>query len=355
MQEEQELLRYWKPRIYKTEPVRTGKGDMDVSILIPVHNAMPYLYECLLSVLSQKRDGIRTEIILCDDHSDKETKEYMKSMKDTLASRFGRCVYTDTGERRGAAAARNACLRCASGEYVFFIDADDSLLSDIFLSELYHMAKAEDADIVYAGMRRIRRGIPETGRKRRQIRVTSDYNEFSSMPGYLIAKLIKRSLFDGLFCPEELWFEDTVTQLLLVPRCEKVVFSGIYDYGYRVNEQSLTYKKDSTPRALEAVWIQKAVLMETEETGIREERKKEWFVKFANHTGPLLWNRIRKRPKEERKAAYNYARVLVKEAERYCGVKCPKGISIAAWVLDKGNFAIWELICKAEILGGALK
>lgn len=94
---------------------------------------------------------------------------------------------------------------------------------------------------------------------------------------------------------------------------------------------------------------------ETEETGIREERKKEWFVKFANHTGTLLWNRIRKRPKEERKAAYNYARVLVKEAERYCGVKCPKGISIAAWVLDKGNFAIWELICKAEILGGALK
>ena len=74
MQEEQELLRYWKPRIYKTEPVRTGKGDIDVSILIPVHNAMPYLYECLLSVLSQKRDGIRTEIILCDDHSDKETK-----------------------------------------------------------------------------------------------------------------------------------------------------------------------------------------------------------------------------------------------------------------------------------------
>ena len=77
MQEEQELLRYWKPRIYKTEPVRTGKGDIDVSILIPVHNAMPYLYECLLSVLSQKRDGIRTEIILCDDHSDKETKEYV--------------------------------------------------------------------------------------------------------------------------------------------------------------------------------------------------------------------------------------------------------------------------------------
>ena len=66
MQEEQELLRYWKPRIYKTEPVRTGKGDIDVSILIPVHNAMPYLYECLLSVLSQKRDGIRTEIILCE-------------------------------------------------------------------------------------------------------------------------------------------------------------------------------------------------------------------------------------------------------------------------------------------------
>lgn len=74
MEEELELLRYWKPRIYKTEPVRTGKGDIHVSILIPVHNAMPYLYECLLSVLSQKRDGIRTEIILCDDHSDKETK-----------------------------------------------------------------------------------------------------------------------------------------------------------------------------------------------------------------------------------------------------------------------------------------
>ena len=77
-------------------------------------------------------------------HSRDYSVEYMKSMKDTLASRFGRCVYTDTGERRGAAAARNACLRCASGEYVFFIDADDSLLSDIFLSELYNPCGREN-------------------------------------------------------------------------------------------------------------------------------------------------------------------------------------------------------------------
>ncbi len=92
-----------------------------VSIVIPCHNAAPWLADTLESALAQTAPS--QEIILVDDGSTDESR--------AIAGRFGeRGVHTIAQPRRGAAAARNAGLREARGEFVQFLDADDLLSPD---------------------------------------------------------------------------------------------------------------------------------------------------------------------------------------------------------------------------------
>ena len=91
-----------------------------VSIIIPVYNTKPYLEHCLQSVLQQTYKNI--EILLIDDGSTDGTAE--------LCDRFAECytnIYVVHMENRGVSIARNTGLDIASGEFILFIDSDDTI------------------------------------------------------------------------------------------------------------------------------------------------------------------------------------------------------------------------------------
>lgn len=92
-----------------------------VSIIVPCHNAAPWLAETLESALAQTAPD--KEVILVDDGSTDDSP--------TIARRFAaRGVRTIAQPQRGAAAARNTGLREARGEFIQFLDADDLLSPD---------------------------------------------------------------------------------------------------------------------------------------------------------------------------------------------------------------------------------
>jgi len=86
-----------------------------VSVIIPVWNAGPYIAETVESVLGQTHR--RWELIVADDGSTDDTVERLVPYQDSL-----RLIRKRHG---GAAAARNAGLDAARGDYVAFLDADD--------------------------------------------------------------------------------------------------------------------------------------------------------------------------------------------------------------------------------------
>ena len=92
-----------------------------VSILIPCHNAAPWLAQTLESALGQT--WANKEIIVVDDGS----TDNSASIAHTYA---GRGVHLITQENRGAAAARNHAIREAHGEFFQFLDADDLISPD---------------------------------------------------------------------------------------------------------------------------------------------------------------------------------------------------------------------------------
>lgn len=107
------------------------------SIIIPVYNVEPYLRKCLDSVFNQTcRDW---ECICVDDGSTdgsgKMLDEYVAKREVKEKGEGERRIIVIHQKNGGVSAARNAALDLAKGEWVQFLDSDDSLELD-FLEKL---------------------------------------------------------------------------------------------------------------------------------------------------------------------------------------------------------------------------
>lgn len=114
-----------------------------VSIIIPVFNVEQFIAATIESVLAQKLQDI--EVIIVDDGSQDNSLNICKSFAQ-IDSR----VQLFSQENLGVSIARNNGLLKAKGEYVFFMDSDDTIDNE-FISSSYKIAKESDSDIVIVG------------------------------------------------------------------------------------------------------------------------------------------------------------------------------------------------------------
>lgn len=112
-----------------------------VSVIVPVYNAKAYLDECLLSLLGQTYEN--TEILLVDDGS----TDCSGTICDAYAAKDAR-IKTLHKENGGASSARNAGLREATGDYIYFLDSDDHI-EPTLLEKLLQSAEETQADLVF--------------------------------------------------------------------------------------------------------------------------------------------------------------------------------------------------------------
>ncbi|MGW6137912.1 bifunctional glycosyltransferase/CDP-glycerol:glycerophosphate glycerophosphotransferase [Streptomyces sp. NPDC055140] len=94
------------------------------SVIVPVYMVQAYLHECLESVLEQPFTDL--ELIVIDDCS----PDGSGTIIDEFAARDPRVRAIHLTENTGLGRARNAGLERATGEYVIFLDSDDSLTPD---------------------------------------------------------------------------------------------------------------------------------------------------------------------------------------------------------------------------------
>ena len=113
-----------------------------ISVIIPMYNAEKYIAECLESILIQTLQDF--EVIVVNDCSTDSCRQIAESYLEKFS---GRLKIYDNEKNSGAGAARNHGLRRASGEYIYFMDADDLILTD-GLERLYRIAKTFDVDFV---------------------------------------------------------------------------------------------------------------------------------------------------------------------------------------------------------------
>ena len=127
-----------------------------ISVIIPMYNAEKYIAECLDSLLAQTFPYF--EVIVVDDCS---TDNSVKIVENYAPKFGGRLTLTSMEKNSGSAPApRNRGFLFSRGEYIFFMDSDDTLTKTA-LQEMYSLAKEYNAEVVYCEKYYMSSGVGE--------------------------------------------------------------------------------------------------------------------------------------------------------------------------------------------------
>lgn len=173
-----------------------------VSIIIPVYNAEHFIQKCIQSLQNLSYKNI--EIILIDDGSSDKSGLICD---ECVNVQHPNVIVIHHGKNQGVSKARITGVENAHGEYVMFVDVDDTVVPKI-LDVMVESALTENADMVSCGA--LYRNDNETYPEKRTI--TGVYNREgirqllishllydvtigrSGMPLYLWGKLYKREM-----------------------------------------------------------------------------------------------------------------------------------------------------------------
>ncbi len=120
---------------------------MRISVITPNYNGGRFLEACIRSVLAQRNDTVELEYILVDGGSSDDSPAIIERYRAELSG----CIIEPD---HGPADALNKGLRCATGEVIGWLNADDRYHPDA-LRRVVHAARARPNCALYFGRCRI--------------------------------------------------------------------------------------------------------------------------------------------------------------------------------------------------------
>jgi glycosyltransferase involved in cell wall biosynthesis len=212
-----------------------------VSVIVPVYNAESYITRCIESILDQTYENI--EIILINDGSVDKSKYII----DTFAVKDERVnvVHKVNG---GVSEARNTGINIAKGDYITFVDADDTLDVNA-IKIMTRLMKASASDAVRTNYVSFRSGIQKRGLVPLPIKLYEGDEILQiikkvimgDIPGYSWLLLIRTAvLIDNKisFDSSLSMMEDTKFYVDLFSVCKSVYLSDTVTYNYMINTMS---------------------------------------------------------------------------------------------------------------------
>ncbi|MGN1246327.1 MAG: glycosyltransferase family 2 protein [Muribaculaceae bacterium] len=202
-----------------------------ISVIVPVYNVEDYLDACVKSITAQTYTNL--QIILVDDGS----TDRSGSICDKFASTDPRIrvIHKDNG---GLSDARNHGIDIATGDYIVFVDSDDTITPDA-ITTLYSLASEHNAAIAMATFdtRRINSGstLAMTGIEAAKRMLYQDSIDASACGKLFSIKLFQKARFTkGIF------YEDLDFMMKVVPSISKAVWTDRPLYHYTMRPTSIT-------------------------------------------------------------------------------------------------------------------
>jgi glycosyltransferase involved in cell wall biosynthesis len=232
---------------------RNRKRECKLSIIIPVYNAEKYIKTCLDSIFNQNI-SCSYEVICINDGSDDNSLEIMlRYDKENL-----KILSQDNS---GAGKARNRGLDEASGEYIFFMDADDILPPDAINSMLI-AAFASGADIISGTIGKANSSLSMVyyPHKKKAVQTNDLVRACNLMAGTPWGKLYKSCLWNNVRFSERYAYEDTIIFLDIFPKAKEFLVLGSPVYCFRSSNDSLFKRENSSARCVDIIWVIKDAL-----------------------------------------------------------------------------------------------
>lgn len=232
------------------------KEEMLFSILIPVYNEETFLENCIESVL--KQDLLDYEIILVDDGSSDRSPEICD-----FYSRNNLNIQVIHKENEGLFLARKTGIENAKGQYLLFLDSDDTFRNDT-LRLLKQCIDSTESDLilfnasVHSNYKEslLNIDIPdgevfETERKIELYKILCSSHQLNN----LCFKCVKRSIVDlNIYnCSVNISYgEDLFQSISLLDAAQKITYIDYNLYYYRQRENSMTHLYSS--KQLESIF-----------------------------------------------------------------------------------------------------
>lgn len=228
-----------------------------VSVIIPAYNAADTLARCVASVQAQAYS--RLEIILIDDGSTDDTAK----IAATLAA-SDRRIRVHHQSNQGLSAARNAGIKQATGSYLTFVDADDTI-DPALVSTLYHLVEQHQVllaacNFVTVDASRAVAPLAPFSTTSEATSASSLYSTTAALTAILLeqipimscGKLYHRSLFQKVRFPVGKLYEDVGTTYRLVQQCPKIAYTPAPLYHYYQSPTSIIHQTFS-PQKLDLI------------------------------------------------------------------------------------------------------
>lgn len=193
---------------------------MLVSVIVPVYNREKYLSDCLESILSQTLSDI--EVVVIDDGSTDASLNIIRKF-----SEFDNRLKVITQKHSGASCARNTGIANSTGEYIMFVDSDDTIEPD-YIEKIYRKAKSLDCDLVVCSDKPI-----------------DLYNKNGCSFGLAPSELFLKNDFlqknpDIRFPNDVIVGEDTFFSFFILNRAKTLGFHFTDSYKYRQHEGQIS-------------------------------------------------------------------------------------------------------------------
>lgn len=209
-----------------------------VSVIVPVYNVEKYLRGCLGSLVGQTLHGL--EVIVVNDGSTDGSQQII----DEFAQKYP-FIKSFVKENGGLSDARNFGLRHAVGEYIGFVDSDDTVAAQMF-AEMYSLAERHNAGMVICNLQKVdetgkvRQKLPQIPQLPERVVLEEHFSAFSDLSYFACNKIFRKDLFNGIRFKKGVHFEDIqlIPQLLL--QCETIAHTNEYFYNYLERTDSIT-------------------------------------------------------------------------------------------------------------------
>lgn len=258
------------------------KKNPKYSVIIPVYNAQQTLPACMESLLCQGYAD--AEFILVDDGSEDHSGFLCRELAATNAQ-----IKYISQANSGVSAARNAGLAAAEGEFLLFVDSDDTVEADYF-ANLDSLDSKGEYDLLWFSHKRV-------GAGRDQLYALSPgvYEKAADCTRIFSQALYRKTLNPlwnkryrtniirehGLKFPEGISIgEDTVFNLQYVMLCESCKMSDAVLYCFhQENRQSLT-RSGRTDLSGQLQMQGEALLQAIRQAAVEESVRKQYLQAF---------------------------------------------------------------------------
>lgn len=208
-----------------------------ISIIVPVYNVEDYLPQCLNSIITQKY--VNWECILIDDGS----TDNSGLICDSYSQKDNRITIIHQANQ-GVSVARNNGIKCATGQYITFVDSDD-WIDENYLNSLLK-GLYSNSDIVASGLIQ---EFPDNTTKtlvppqnysfslnEEHTNIFVEMNKLSLFYGP-VAKLYKHSIIKkyNISFPENCSYgEDLIFNYQYLSHIKEITCMSVVNYHYRI-------------------------------------------------------------------------------------------------------------------------